>query len=225
MTAFPAEARITAGQDVRLARSLGFGAAVTCSLCGFLYLLALAGNYAVTGSVSVSSGRPQALAVIISLVWNQALVVLFAALRQEVPDQKRILADLAVIFTALMSALSSINWFAQLAVVPKIDPAGNAAILALLDAHGGGSILYAMEHLGWGLFFGIAALCGAFAMQGGRLEAWIRWLLAAAGLLSLIHLGGIAGSDPALSLLGYPAWGVLLPAATVLLALRLRRRL
>jgi hypothetical protein len=45
----------------------------------------------------------------------------------------------------------------------------------------------------------------------------------AAGILSLLHAFGLVISNPLLSFLGYPAWAILLPAATLLLAFRFRR--
>ncbi len=220
MTVLQQEARIDTRQAARVWRRLGYTAAVVSAVCGFLYLLGLVGNFLTTGSVYAATSRLQAISAIIALVWNQTLVVLFAALRWQVREDKQVFADLALVFAGMMSAVSSVNWFAQLAVVPKID---NAAILALLDAHGSGSLLFAMEHLGWGLFFAIAVLSAAFAIQGGRLEGWICWLLAAGGILSLAHLVGVVGGDALLSFLGYPAWGMLLPAASVLFAIRFKR--
>jgi hypothetical protein len=123
---------------------------------------------------------------------------------------------------ALVCAVSSTNWFVRLAVLPRVAQAGDQTILNLIDPYNPASIMFAMEHLGWGVFFGLAALFAGFAIHGGRLESWVRGLLVAAGVLSLLHALGLVIASPGLSFLGYPAWGILLPAATLLLTVRFR---
>ncbi len=123
---------------------------------------------------------------------------------------------------SLTCATSSVNWFVQLAVMPKLAQAGKSPLTALLDLQNSYSLTYSMEHLGWGLFYGLAALFAAAALAGGRLETWIRWVLAAGGVLSLLHFVGVAAGSTFLSDLGYVAWGVLLPLSTALLAVRSR---
>jgi len=56
-----------------------------------------------------------------------------------------------------------------------------------------------------------------------RLETWVRWLLLASGVLSLLHFIGVIAGSAMLGDLGYIAWGVLLPAATMLLAAKFNK--
>ena len=123
---------------------------------------------------------------------------------------------------SLVCAISSVNWFVQLLIVSKITRVGESVLLALLDVHNGISLMYAMEHLAWGVFYGFAALLAAIAISGGKLETWIRWLFAAGGALSLAHVVGIGTGNAALGNLGYVAWGILLPVTTALLVVRYR---
>jgi hypothetical protein len=146
------------------------------------------------------------------------------ALRWLASERRRIFAELGLVFMALLAGMSSITWFVRLAIVPGLAHGGGSAVLALLTPYSPGSVLFAVEMLGWGLFYGLAVLFAAFAFEGGQLEAWIRGLLAASGILSLLHAVGIAAAQPVLNKLGYPAWGLLLPAATILLAVWLRRK-
>ena len=205
-------------------RQIVFLMALFSTLLGTLYLTGLAGKLIVDGTVhSASSQFIQMLSAIIAILLDVALLILFVALRRQISARKAVFADLAVVFMALVCATSSINWFVQLTVVPDILQSGDAGRLALLDVHNESSLMYASEHLGWGLFYGLATLFIAAALDGGRLESWIRWLFVAGGTLSILHLLGIMVSNQAVADLGYPAWGLLLPITTALLAVRTRR--
>ncbi len=207
------------------ARALVRVMAIFATVLGALYLLGLAGKLIVDGSVhSTSSPAVQSTSAVVALLWNVGLLVLFVALRRQAARSERLLSELAAVFMALVCATSSINWFIQLAILPRLRGAGDATMLALLDVHSELSLSYAVEHLGWGLFFGLAALCAGLAMRGDRLELWIRWLLLASGTLSLLHFIGVIAGSTLLGDLGYVAWGVLLPAATALLAVRFKKQ-
>jgi hypothetical protein len=201
-----------------------FLSAAISTLFGLLYFLGLAGKFIVDGSIhSVSAPAIQMVSAAIGLLWDCTLLILFVALRRQIPGRNSIWAELGVLFMALLCATSSINWFVQLALVPRLAQAGNAALLALVDIHGDSSIMYAVEHLAWGLFYGLATIFMALAMGSGQVETWIRWLLLAGGVLSIVHVFGIIAASPALIDLGYLAAGVLLPITTLLLAIRYRR--
>lgn len=204
-------------------RSIGFVMAILSSIFGLLYLAGLARNLIASGSFHSSSEPLQFFSAIIALLWNQTLVILFVTLRRHVPENRRVFAELALVFMALVSVASSISWFSRLTIVPRIAQAGDANMLALVDPYNPASLTYAMEFLGWCLFYGLSTLFAAFAFAGSRLDGWIRWLLAAGGMLSLLHFIGLIISQPVLSILGYPAWGILLPITSILLAIRFRR--
>lgn len=194
-------------------------AAISSTLCGALYLAGLSGKLIVDGSLhSTSSPAVQTLSAAIALLWNVSLLILFAALRRQVGKDSRFLAELALLFMLLACATSSTNWMIQLTLVQRIAGSDAPVLLQLLDVHSGLSISYALEHLGWGLFYGIAALFAGAAIAGSKLAKWIRWLFLAGGILSLVHFLGVIASNAVLSDLGYVAWALLLPASTALLA-------
>lgn len=198
--------------------------AAAATLLGMLYLLGLAGKLIVDGTLhSTSSQAVQNISAIVAILWNSSLLVLFAALRRQFAGSRAVFAELAFVFMSLVCAISSVNWFVQLLIVSKITRVGESVLLALLDVHNGISLMYAMEHLAWGVFYGFAAILAAMAITGGKLETWIRWLFAAGGALSLIHVVGITTGNSALGYLGYVAWGILLPVTTALLAIRFGR--
>jgi hypothetical protein len=203
------------------AQSVLFLMAVFATILGFLYLIGLAGKIVVDGSVhSVSSPGIQTISAIIAILLDLSLLILFIALRWQISGKNLVFADLAAVFMLLVCATSTINWFVQLTLVPRIAQAGNAAWLALLDVHEDLSIMYAIEHLGWGLFYGLATIFMAVALGGSKLENWVRGLLIVGGTLSILHLIGIIIASPFLADLGYLAWGVFLPVTTLLLAVQ-----
>jgi hypothetical protein len=206
------------------ARQTLFITAVISTLFGILYFLGLMGKLIVDGSIhSTSSPAVSMVSAAVGLLWDSTLVILFVALRRQITGRRAIFAELGVAFMILLAACSSINWYVQLALVPQVARSGDALTLALLDVHNVGSVMYAIEHLAWGLFFGLATLFMALAIEGGRIETWIRWLLIAAGVMSILYLPGILAASQFLIDLGYYAAGVILPIATALLAIRFRK--
>jgi hypothetical protein len=159
----------------------------------------------------------------VGLLWVITLVIMFVALQHQAIGSGVVFAELGVVFMILLAAGSSTNWYVQLTLVPKIAQSGDAVTLALLDIHNVGSVMYAMEHLAWGLFFGLATIFMALAIDGGKIETWIRRLLIAGGIMSLLYLPGILIGNQFLIDLGYYAAGVILPIATALLAIRFRK--
>jgi peptidoglycan/LPS O-acetylase OafA/YrhL len=111
----------------------------------------------------------------------------------------------------------------QLMLVPRLALSGESSLLALLDIHNINSLMYAMEHLAWSLFFGLATIFMGVAISGGRIETWIRWLFIAGGVMSILFIPGMMSMNQFLVDLGYYAAGVLLPITTILLVIRFRK--
>jgi hypothetical protein len=200
-----------------------FLAALISTVFGILYFLGLAGKLIVDGSIhSASSPSIQVVSAAIGLMWDFTLLILFVALRQQASESKAVYADLGLVFMALLCATSSINWFVQLTLVPRIAQSGDPAFLALIDIHNETSIMYAIEHLAWGLFYGLATIFMAATIEGGKAGTWIRWLLVVGGALSILHVFGIMAANSLMIDSGYFAAGVLLPLTTALLAVRYR---
>jgi hypothetical protein len=206
-------------------RRILFITTILSTAFGLLYFVGLMGKLIINGSIHAASSQGiSMISAAVGLLWDINLLVLFVALRRQISGRKAIFADLGVAFMTLLAATSSVNWYVQLTLVPKLVQSGDAALLALLDIHNTSSIMYAIEHLAWSLFFGLAVIWMALAIEGGRIETWIRWLLIAAGVMSILYIPGILISSQALIDLGYYAAGVLLPAATLLMAGRFRSK-
>jgi hypothetical protein len=210
----------------RMAKRIAYLMAVFSSIFAFLYLLGLVGKLIVDGPVhSTSSQGIQTISAIIAILLDLSLLILFTGMRRLISGKNSLFADLAVVFMTLTCATSSINWFVQLAFLPKIVQGGNSTMIALLDIHNTSSLMYAMEHLGWGIFYGLGLIFMGVAIGRGKLESWIRWLLLLGGSLSIIHVFGIIAGSQVMGDLGYIAWGVFLPFTTFLLAILMKRKI
>ena len=218
------QARVGASVTRDAARQILVVTAVISTVFGVLYFLGLMGKLIVNGSIhATSSPAISMLSAAIGLLWDITLVILFVALRRQIPERRAVFAELGLLFMLLLAASSSINWYVQLTLVPQLSQSGNTTALALLDIHEIGSLMYAMEHLGWGLFYGLATIFMALAIEGGKIGTWIRWLLIVGGVMSILYIPGIMIANQFLIDLGYYAAGVLLPVTTVLLAIRFRK--
>lgn len=207
----------------KMAQKILFPVAIFSTSLGVLYLIGLVGKIIVDGTVhSTSSQSVQQISAVVGILLDIALLVMFVALSWQMSGRNAVFADLASVFMILVCATSSINWFVQLAILPRIAQTGDP-IVALIDVHNNNSLMYAIEHLGWGVFYGLATIFMGIAMGSGKLESWIRWLFIAGGVLSLLHVIGIITMNTTINDLGYVAWGVLLPITTTLLAIRYRR--
>lgn len=190
---------------------------------GILYFMGLMGKLVINGSIHAqSSPAISMVSAAVGLLWDVTLVVLFLALRQQITGSKTIFAELGMVFMVLLAAASSLNWYTQLTLVPKIAQSGDMQTLALLDIHNVDSVMYAIEHLAWGLFYGLAAIFMGLAIEGGRVETWIRWLLIVGGVMSILFIPGQLIGNQILIDLGYYAAGVLLPITTIFLFIRFR---
>jgi hypothetical protein len=198
--------------------TFGFYAALIATLVNVFYLGVLIFNFSTFGLTFPPPEPTPTLAAIASILGAQLLIILMVALRYDV-DQRRIFADLAVVFMVLLSAMTSANRYVYLAILPQItDP----DIIALLHSYSPTSFLWGLENLGWGLFFGLGALFAAFAFDPH--EKALRWVFGISGVFSMLHAIGFIVQHPVLTLLGFPAWGILLPTGTALLAVRFWRR-
>ena len=128
------ETQLKGGSIRNATRQILFLAALISTLFGFLYLVGLTGKLLVDGSIhSVSSPPIQMVSAAIGLLWDITLLIMFVALRRQISRTNSIFAELGLIFMALVCATSSINWFVQLTLVPRIAQTGNTTIVALVD--------------------------------------------------------------------------------------------
>lgn len=212
-------------ESVRLSRKIGLAMAGLSTLFGLLYLLGLGVNLATSGSFTPSGEDVRQISAVIALLWNLVLLALFVTLRREAEPSRAALAELALAFGVVVCTLSSASWFSGMTAFPRLARASSPEIAALLDPRNPISLAYALEHLGWGLFFGLATILAGLALSRTGVSSWLRWALIVTGGLSLAHFLGVILSSEALILLGYLSWGVALPVSTALLTGMFRRKL
>jgi hypothetical protein len=217
------EVRNDAHPDQTIARKILLVTAVLSTIFGILYFVGLMGKLLVNGSIHAqSSPAINMISAGVGLLWDVTLVILFVSLRHLITGRKAVFAELGMVFMILLGAVSSINWYVQLTLIPKLAVLGDSEVLGLLNIHNVNSVMYAAEHLAWSLFFGMATIFMGLAIEGGKIETWIRWLLIAGGVMSILFIPGILLDNQVLIDLGYYAAGVILPIATILLLIRFR---
>ena len=123
-----------------------------------------------------------------------------------------------MLFAVGYAVLIGFNYFMQLTLVRQNL---YTAPFAMDNPH---SVFFVIEVLGYGAM-GLATLFAAWVFDSGRLEKGIRWLFVINGVLGI---GGMIGYAVNLSmntlLAGLVAWDVVMPVATILLAILFRRR-
>jgi len=208
-----------------LSRKIGLVMAGFSTVFGLLYLFGLGLNLATSGSFYPSGSDVRVVSAAIAILWNLVLVVLLAALVREAEPSRAILAELALVFAILVCATSCTSWFVGITAYPRLAQVADPGMAAILDPYDANSLTYALEHLGWGLFFGLTTILAGFALGPRKGSGWVRWSLIVTGMLSLGHLIGVITSNEALVVLGFISWGVALPISSAWIAAMFRREL
>ena len=155
-----------------------------------------------------------------SLVLAPAFLALLVCVHSSVRDEVKIWTRLAVAFAGVYVPLCSTAYIVEMLVVQPLVLRGQADRVALLTLTRGGTVLNAVDGLGY-IFMSLATLCAAPAFAGGRVERWIRWLFLANGILAVpIFLTYFV--NPLFIYVAGP-WGITIPGSTILLAIYFRR--
>ena len=201
---------------------LGFWSAVALIVLEVVYIAALAFEFGTQGFAFPPAPFVQTIAGVITILTGPVMIVLFAAIKYRFAEEDAILGSLGLTFATLLVAMISINRFVQLTVIRTAPAAALTGDLARFLPYASGSVMLALEELGWGFFLSLAALAVAPLFRGDRLQISIRWVLVAIAVLSFMGLTGYATAS-LLSLFGFIAWGPLLMVLGILLALFFRR--
>ena len=204
------------------ARRLGFWSSVVTAVLGAAYLAMLVAFFAIQGFEFPPAPVVQLTAGVITFLTAPTLVVVFVAIREE-PGGGGALGTVGLCFAVLFAAVVCINRFVQLTVVQQAPAGADTPDLARFVPYSTESVMFALEMLGWGFFIALAALFVAPLFSGGRLQLTIRVILVAFGVLSLVSVAGFVSETP-LTAVGFVAWGPLLLALAVLLAVYFSRR-
>lgn len=207
--------------DCVITYRLGFWAAFALAVGGAIYATVI-GVAAATGRLVMPPSQSlQLFGGIATFAFAPLLVVLMACLHDCAPSRKKIWSHIAFAFTVLFAAMVSINRFVQLSVVRKGMTSGRLDDLRLFLPYDTGSIMFALEILGWAFFLSLALLSAAPLFSSGRIHRWLRGLCLAYGILGLTSAFGYLFASP-IAAVGFIAWGPILDLIAILLCLFFR---
>jgi hypothetical protein len=198
-----------------LARQLGIWSSIFISVLGAIYLGMLIIFFSTEGFVFPPGPTVQLIGGIVTFLTAPGLVVLFTAIHYGIDRENKILSSLGISFITLFAATVSINRFVQLTVIQQ--SAAGAQDLARFLPYATGSVMFALEMLGWGFFSSLAALSVAPLFSGSRLAISIRWSFVGYALFSFIGVIGYMTQTP-ITAAAFIAWGPILLALAIMLA-------
>jgi hypothetical protein len=198
-----------------LAGQVGFWTSIMLVVLGVIYILLIIYTISMVGFDPIFPEIVQLVASILTLVTAPVLVVLFTAIRFVHPGDKQIFGSLGVSFMVLFAATVSINRFVHLMVIQPSLPDLPADLTRFLP-YGPGSVMFALEILGWGFFSSLAAVCVAPLFLGSARNKAIRWLFLLYAVLSFLSVIGFATNIPIP--FGPIAWGPILLVICMLLS-------
>ena len=204
-----------------IASQLGFWASVLLAILGGVYILALIYDISIDGIAALISPSPfvQLVSGIGTLLTVLLLVILFTAIRFVNQEDNEVLGSLGINFIILFAATVSINRFVQLTVIQQSLPDVPADLARFLP-YATGSVMFALEVLGWGFFSSIAAAFVAPLFSSSRLNNTIRWLFILYAVFSFMSI--ISFATNIIIPTGPIAWGPILLVITILLAVYFR---
>jgi hypothetical protein len=204
-----------------IASQLGFWASVLLAVLGGVYILALIYDISIDGIAALISPSPflQLVSGIGTLLTALLLVILFTAIHFVNRKDNEVLGLLGVNFIILFAATVSINRFVQLTVIQQSLPDVPADLTRFLP-YTTGSVMFALEVLGWGIFSSIAAAFVAPLFSSSRLNNTIRWLFILYAIFSFLSAFSFATNI--IIPTGPIAWGPILLVITILMAVYFR---
>jgi hypothetical protein len=202
------------------ARRLGVFSAAGVAVLGVAYAVTLAAGFLSLESPQQPIGDPMfSILEVLIIAMMPLMVALMAAVHAWAPSHAKTLSLTAVVFMGLLAGMTCSLHFVVLTMRRQPAFAGQPWLPLLLEFKWP-SVVYALDILGWDVFFPLSMFFAAPVFSGSRLAEWIRRLMIASGLLALAGLGGVAFSDMQLrniGILGYV--GVFLVVAVLLAVL------
>jgi hypothetical protein len=202
------------------ARSLGIFSAAATVILLVAYAVTLGVGLASLESPQQPIGDPMfTILEVLIIVMMPAMVALMAAVHAWAPMQAKTLTLTSLVFMGLLAGVTSVVHFCvfTLSRQPEFT---EQPWLPLVLSFNWPSVVYALDILGWDVFFPLSMLFAALVFQGSRLAAWIRVLMTASGVLSLAGLSGAVAGDMQLRNIGIVGYvGVFLVVAALLAVL------
>ena len=198
------------------ASQLGFFTSVLLAVLGGIYILVLIYGIAIEGSPDPPGPLVQLGGGIVTFITVPVVVILFTAIRFVNQDGNKVLGSLGVNFILLFAATVSINRFVQLTVIQQSLPDIPTDLVRFLP-YEPGSVMLALEVLGWGFFSSMAAAFVAPLFSSSTLNKTIRWLLILYAVFSFMSVIGFATNTP-ITAGAFIAWAPILLALSILMS-------
>jgi hypothetical protein len=145
-----------------------------------------------------------------------AMVALMVAVHAWAPMHAKTFSLTSLIFMGLLAGVTCSLHFMILTLSHQPEFSGQPW-QPLVFSFNWPSIAYALDIVGWDVFFALSMLFAAPVFSGSRLATWIRWLMIASGGLSLAGLSGVVVSDMQVRNIGIVGYvGVFLVVAVLL---------
>ena len=202
-----------------IASQLGFWASALGAVLGGIYLLVLIFHFSTEGFASPPGPLVQLGSGIVTFITVPVLVILFTAIRFVNEEDNKVLGSLGVNFIILFAGTVSINRFVQLTVIQQSLPNVPTDLTRFLP-YSTGSVMFALEILGWGFFSSLASVFLAPLFSSSPLNKTIRWLFILYAIFSFMSV--ISFATNILIPTGPLAWGPILLALSILLSVYFR---
>jgi hypothetical protein len=202
------------------ARSLGIFSAAATLILLVAYAVTLALGLASLESPQQPIDDPMftTLEVLIISIMP-AMVAIMVAVHAWAPMHAKTLSLTSVVFMGMLAGLTCSVHFVILTLSRQPEFTAQPWLLLVLSFTWP-SVVYALDILGWDVFFPLSMLFAALVFQGSPLAAWIRVLMIASGVLSLAGLSGVVARDMQLRNIGIVGYvGVFLVVAALLAVL------
>jgi hypothetical protein len=199
------------------ARRLGIFSAVATVVLVVAYAVTLAVGLASLESPQQPIGDPMfTILEVLIIVMMPAMVALMVAVHAWAPMHVKTLSLTSLVFMGLLARVTCGVHFCILTLSRQPEFSGQPWV-PLVMSFTWPSVAYALDILGWDVFFALSMLFGALVFWGTRLAAWIRVLMIASGVLALAGLSGVVVGDMQLRDIGIVGYvGVFLVVAALL---------
>jgi hypothetical protein len=207
------------------ARRLGIFSAAATAVLIIAYAVTL-----ILGLLSLSSpeepiGDPMfSILEILIIIMTPVMVALMVAVHAWAPIQVKTFSLIAVVFMGLLCVITCSIHFVILTISHQTAFVGQSWVTLFMEFKWP-SVVYALDILGWDIFFPLSMLFAATVFSGNRLAVWIRLLMITSGVLALAGLSGVVFGDMQLRNIGIVGYVGVFLIIDVLLAIFFYREL
>jgi hypothetical protein len=200
------------------ARRLGIFSAAATIILLVAYAVTLAMGLASLESPQQPIGDPMfTILEVLIITMMPAMVALMVTVHAWAPMHAKTLSLTSLVFMGMLAGLTCCVHFVILTLSRQPEFTAQPW-LPLVLSFNWPSVVYALDILGWDVFFPLSMLFAAPVFWGSRLAAWIRVLMTASGVLALAGLSGVVVGDMQLRNIGIVGYVGVFLLVTALLA-------